>query len=502
MSVYVAKCKKTSLRSPLAADGTTVKLESLVDSDGNNVALASFGEFFVLVLKRGTNVEMIKCNNVTHSASGADCTVATNGRSISPITPYTGASTGLDWQTAEVIVTNDPLTMSTFANKKNEETINEKWTFSGNGVLPTQDVYTAPTDSKEFAPKGYVDTVVAGTFNANKLIVAGTAGATVAAGNLVYFDTTDNEWKLCDADTASTVDNVLLGIAQGAGTDGNAIANGVLLFGLDENQSGMTQGDVMFAGNTAGAIVSSAGTTEVAVGIARNTTTLYFAPRFNRTAPESFYDLLVAITASASELNVLDGATGVTAALLTEMATFFASTDITPAEAETLTAGTTSDASTLHNHGNLDTVVSSSCGTASTVTALTYTVAGGTLGTNHGLKVSGFFSQSIGGGGSTQNSYIYLKWNGTSRMTLSLSGSGVASQNGYFEFIIRNNASASAQTYGYWQAFNSGSSVVVTGTDTVDTGSDVELVVSMETSGNSSQSASVTLLSVELLLNN
>ena len=57
--------------------------------------------------------------------------------------------------------------------------------------------------------------------------------------------------------------------------------------------------------------------------------------------------LVGAITADATEINQLDGAI-ISAAQLTEAGTFFGSTDISGAEAETLTD--TSDASALHNH--------------------------------------------------------------------------------------------------------------------------------------------------------
>lgn len=60
--------------------------------------------------------------------------------------------------------------------------------------------------------------------------------------------------------------------------------------------------------------------------------------------------LLNDITASATEINQLDGAT-ITAAQLTEAGTFFGSTDISAAEAETLTDG--SDADSLHVHPSL-----------------------------------------------------------------------------------------------------------------------------------------------------
>ena len=54
--------------------------------------------------------------------------------------------------------------------------------------------------------------------------VTGTAGATITAGQAVYRDPSDGEWKLADADTAS---------AAGIGTQGN---NGIALNGAADGQ--------------------------------------------------------------------------------------------------------------------------------------------------------------------------------------------------------------------------------------------------------------------------
>lgn len=138
-----------------------------------------------------------------------------------------------------------------------------------------------PLDRKDIPTWGAVqDLAAGGSVSINRIVVAGDAGETVSAGQGVYLDETDNEWKKWDADTAATLEGVMLGIAQGSGTNGNAIIGGVLLLGLDDNQSGLTQGDLLYAGNTAGAIVTSAGTTARVVGIARTATSFYFNPNF------------------------------------------------------------------------------------------------------------------------------------------------------------------------------------------------------------------------------
>jgi hypothetical protein len=139
----------------------------------------------------------------------------------------------------------------------------------------------------------------------------------------------------------------LLGIAQGAGTNGNSISGGVLLLGKDSNQAGFTKGDPIFVSDTAGTLASSAGTVSCQVGYAHSATEIFFSGNyFKSILTQERKTLVDAITADASELNQLDGAT-ITASQLTEAGTFFGSTDITGAEAEELTDGS---ATSLHYH--------------------------------------------------------------------------------------------------------------------------------------------------------
>lgn len=146
----------------------------------------------------------------------------------------------------------------------------------------------------------YLNTLVVST---RSVIVTGTAGETVAAGNLVYMDDTDNEWKKCDADTAATVENTMLGIAQGAGVDGGQIATGILLLGKDLTNSGLTAGQKYYASNTAGGISSSPGTKEVTIGFGSVDGYLYFEPRFDQQLTEDEQDALAGSGGTPSATN-------------------------------------------------------------------------------------------------------------------------------------------------------------------------------------------------------
>lgn len=278
----IVKVQPTSLASPFTSTATSFTLQAFVDSQGNAPSLSDFGleAFVVVVLKQGDVTEMVKCSAFVVNADGsADFTVATNGRDLLPKSPYTGSSTGQDFSAgADAIVTNDPLTMSKFA------TLAEAQTFSALNIFSVVPQTTGgdPVNDNDLARKAYVLSLVLGTLTTIDVIVPGTAGATIAAGNLVYLDAATGKWKLADASNPATVNNVLLGIAQGTGTDTNAILNGVMLQGVDTNQSGLTLGQVEYATNTPGAISHTPGTTVVAVGMAASATTLYFDPRFDQ----------------------------------------------------------------------------------------------------------------------------------------------------------------------------------------------------------------------------
>lgn len=284
----IVKIKSTQLAAPLNADDTSFTVNEFIDSKGEPVDMADIGAFGVVVLTAGDEIEMVKFDDIDQNTDGsATLHVATLGRDIDPTSPYAGHATGLDLSTgAEVQFSNDPLTMSRFVQLDNENIFS---------VTPKTSAGD-PTDPTELTRKAYVDALVLGTLTTIDVIVPAKAGATIAAGQLIYLDESTGKWKLSDADVVSTVDNVLLGIAQGAGTDGNAITNGVLLQGVDAHQSGMTIGNVMYASNTPGAIASTPGTETVTVGIAKDATNLYFAPRFNMQLTEAGNEFLLTVT--------------------------------------------------------------------------------------------------------------------------------------------------------------------------------------------------------------
>lgn len=277
----------------LAGSGVTLSETSITlqkfkfpaDNTGTetNIAITDFGDIGYGVLEPNTaNEEAISFTGVTQNADGtATLTGVTRGLKFND--DYTGdnARRFAHAGGTTFIITNSAVFYSQFAVKDNDETVTGTWTFSVSAFPAMSDTTTNPVDDGDLAPKHYVDSAGGGSpTNINRTVVTGTAGATVAAGQVVYLDETDNEWKLADASSAATSDNVQLGIAQGAGTDGSAITGGVLIYGRDSNQSGLTQGDRLYISDTAGGVVNSAGTVEVEIGHAVSATTMDFVPKF------------------------------------------------------------------------------------------------------------------------------------------------------------------------------------------------------------------------------
>lgn len=301
MAQYIVKTLKTYLKSPLTASATSLVVRKFVDSKGNEVSLSDFGAWFVVVVKQGDTIEMIKCDGITQNGSDTSATlaVATNGRNLNPTTPYTGSASGNAFQSgAEVIVTNDPLTVMQFGNLNNAQTWALLQTFT---LAPVSNADAVA--SNELVRKSQLDSAVLGSLTNAPVVVPANGGETLAVDQLVYLKVSDQEWYKADADTAGTVENIILGITRGAGIDGGAITNGVTILGEHVAGSAIfTAGDV-FASNTAGGFATSAGTKEVSLGVAYSTTKIYFKPRYSQQITEDQQDALAGNSGTPSASN-------------------------------------------------------------------------------------------------------------------------------------------------------------------------------------------------------
>jgi len=296
--IKIIQSQKTSLSYAIDGSATTFKLKKLLKLDGTPMSASDIGDSLNGTIDPGVfgKEEIININgsNVTvNSDNSVEITGVLRGRK--EVSPYGAGGYATDHGAGAVVVFgNNPQLYDSLAFKANANTFTQQNIFSG--YAPQTD--TDPVAGNDLTRLSYVQALVLGTLTTIDVVVPGTAGETIADGNSIYLNT-DNKWYKTDADTASTVNNVLLGIAKGAGTLNNAITNGILLQGTDNAQSGLVAGEVQYASNTAGAISNTPGTNEVTVGIAKSATELYFAPRFNQQLTEAQQDALDNATGGA-----------------------------------------------------------------------------------------------------------------------------------------------------------------------------------------------------------
>jgi hypothetical protein len=104
----------------------------------------------------------------------------------------------------------------------------------------------------------------------------GTAGATVTAGQVVYLDTSDGEYKLADCDSGTAAVRSPAGIALHASADGQPLA--ILSAGPITIGATLTAGVAYYLSATPGGIAPvadlGAGDYPTIIGIATSTTVL------------------------------------------------------------------------------------------------------------------------------------------------------------------------------------------------------------------------------------
>ncbi len=262
---YVQALTQYLAGSGVIVGATSIVLQSLTDIYGNAITSISpaFGDKgFITLEPDTTNEEAATFTGVTVNSNG---TVTLTGVSTALAqTPYTETSGLVRAHSGgtKVVITDNVAFWNQFPNKNNVEAIVQNWS------VPD------PVGMTDIANKEYVLSVVnGGTVSVNGLIVAATADATVAAGDFLYLKS-NGRWAKADATQASTS-----GVAQGAGTSGNAISGGVLLEGVETHQSALAAGSTYYLTNTPGTISTTPGTFSVIVGVGTPTATqLFFSP--------------------------------------------------------------------------------------------------------------------------------------------------------------------------------------------------------------------------------
>lgn len=154
-------------------------------------------------------------------------------------------------------------------------------TFTGTVTLPT----TSLTGNLTLAENTSIDLDPAGSADGkySGICITGTAGTTLAFGDLVYLAVADSRWELADADAATTADRMLGICVLAAASDGNATK--ILLQGnirADSVFPALTVGAPVYVGETAGdvqtTIPTGADNVIRRVGYALTADEIYFNP--------------------------------------------------------------------------------------------------------------------------------------------------------------------------------------------------------------------------------
>lgn len=261
-----------TLQSSISSTQTTITLSSFtvpVSGDNVTMALMNTSIAYATISPKTSSSEFISFTGITQNSDGT-ATLTGVTRGLDKTYPYTENT---DFKLPHA-------GQSTFILSDAPQVFNKYAALANDNIFTGQNEVPVPLDDADIANKGYVDALVnGGTVSNNRIVVAGTAGETITIGQLVYFKEADGYWWKTDADTASTVNNVQLGIAQGGGTAGVAITGGVLTLGLDTNNTGTT-GAFAYATNTAGGI-GAVGTNPRVIGqYLPSLAGLYFNPNY------------------------------------------------------------------------------------------------------------------------------------------------------------------------------------------------------------------------------
>lgn len=145
------------------------------------------------------------------------------------------------------------------------------------GGTMTGNITLGENTSIDLDPAGSADGKYSG------ICITGTAGATLAFGDLIYLAVADSRWELVDSDSVTTSDR-MIGMCVLA-ADGDASATKILLQGqirADANFPALTIGAAVYAGETPGdiqvAIPTGADAVIRRVGYALTADEIYFCP--------------------------------------------------------------------------------------------------------------------------------------------------------------------------------------------------------------------------------
>jgi len=264
-------------RTPIGATQTTIPLREFKDTRGNTITtMPTDVEILYGTLERtsSNNQEIISFTGITDDGDG-QVTLTGVTRNLdpqdagAPLTATVAHSNGV-----ELIVSNNPQFLQSFASRYNDQTIDGQYTFTA-GNRPRVDTDADTATSEAFVTYGQLlRTALGGTFFISGIVVEGTAGENLTLLDAVYLNETDGKWYKAKANDTSTYTGKKLGIVKTSTNADNTIAEGVLIDGYIDGFTGLSIGKVYISDT--GAISSTAGTNTVAIGRATSATEVLF----------------------------------------------------------------------------------------------------------------------------------------------------------------------------------------------------------------------------------
>jgi hypothetical protein len=268
--------KATTLTYSIDSSATEIQVDELLKLDGTSMTAADIGDSLTGTFDPGTDSEEI------FEIDGANVTVESDGkvtitnvvRGLLDVEPYTTGGFATSHGTgAQVVFGNNPQVYNKMAVKANDNTFTGANTFPTN---PRKGDSVLATNNDDYITKADLLNAVLGAVTTDQVIISGTAGETVTAKQILYFKESDQRWWKADADIVGTFNQVIVAVAQNGATAGVAV--NLLLQGVDKTQTGLTLGAKYYLSNTAGAISTTPGTTEVFLGWAQTATRFIFDP--------------------------------------------------------------------------------------------------------------------------------------------------------------------------------------------------------------------------------
>lgn len=439
--------------SGVTLSATSITLTSMLfPDDATTVTTTDIGSLAYAVIEPETsNAENISFTGITQNANGtATLTGVTRGLRFND--PYTANNDLrlLHSGGSTLRISNTAPFYSEFANKNNDETIAETWTFTNPNVprLDAQHAY-AGGEEEYFATKRYVDGVaLSGAPDASTTTKGVTKLSTAPASATNPIAVGDNDTRV----PTQGENDALVG-DNGTPSSTNTYVT----------QTGLQRGQEVYAASTTGNDTYVVTLSPVPAALVNGMRVVFKPDTANTAAATLDVNSLGALAIVKNHDQALETgdieANQIVEVVFNDSATpdvwelqTPGAATMSTANSNTLTGGTSSDADSLHTHLNFTKKivnVVTPVTIANTVTAttlLTTTITGGTLGTAGAIRGRLNFSNM---GFDTSASFeLILKYGGTTYLDHVVAFPAAVGEDmaGFYDFTITANGATNSQT--------------------------------------------------------